>query len=205
VNNTDERDHAEEAANRAAYEDEYRAEYEAERVARVRQRLAFRIEPAGVRLHVDDTAYRILIERPRRQRDLPPLVAMIEQAAELGAIHGRCDTLAELAATLDRRKTPGHVSYDIRPDRSLTMDRDGTVTTLPVPDGLRPFYLTVQLVRALDDVFHLAGELTDEPQADTPPPTPTPPKPTGHAAGAQPALRTQPEPPGASTVAGSHA
>jgi hypothetical protein len=170
VNNNDERDYAEEAANRAEAEAEGRAEYEAERIARVRRRLTFRIEAAaGIRLHVDGTPYRILVEPPRRKRDMTSLVPLLDQAAELGAVHGRCNTLAELAATLDQRDAPGHVSYDITPDRTITMHRDGTVTTLPIPDGLQPFYVIGQTARALSDVFQIAGQLADEPEAPADP------------------------------------
>jgi hypothetical protein len=183
VNNNDERDHSEDAANRADAEAEGRAdaeaegraEYEAERIERVRQRLKFTTEAAGIRLHVDGTAYRILIEAPRRKRDLPALVALLDQAAELGAVHGQCDSMAELAADLLGQPLPfGHVTYDITPARALTMHRDDTVTTLPVPDGLKPFYIIGQLARALSDVFSIAGQLADEPDAPTPPAQPEP-------------------------------
>ena len=175
MNNNDERDYDEEATNRAEAEAEGRAEYDAERIERVRQRLTFPIEPGGIRLHVDGTPHRILIEPPRRKRDLPPLVALLDQAAALGAVHGRCDRQAELAADLlNQPGPPGHVMYEITPNRSVAMHRDRTVTTLPVPEGLTPFYVIGQLVRALNDVFAIAGQLADEPEAPNPPAEPEP-------------------------------
>jgi hypothetical protein len=155
-----ERDDAETEPNTDDAHDERAA-----RVQRARQRLTFATEPAGVRLVVDGTPYRVLLETPRRKRDLAPLVALLEQATELGAAHGRCDEHAELAAALDNRSIPGHVIYGRDPDGAVTMLTGDGVTTVPVPDGLRPLYVVGQLVNALSDVFRIAGELATEPTA----------------------------------------
>ncbi len=175
MNHNDERDYAEEDANRAAVEAENHAEYQAERINRIRQRLTYRIVSAGIQLHIDTKPYRLLVQTPRRKRDLPPLVALLEQAADLGAVHGRCNTRAELAAALlTEPGPPGHVIYDLAPSRTtVIMHRDGNSTALAVPGGLKPFYLIGQLARALSGVFAIAGQLADEPEAATPPATPT--------------------------------
>lgn len=131
-----------------------------DRIARVRQRLTFRIEPAGLRLYVDGTGYRILVAPPRRKRDLPALIPHLQYAADLGAAHGQCNEKAELAATLTGRTIPGCALYDRGPTGAVTLDLDGTVTEICLP-GLRPRYLTGDLLRALDDVFYLAGRIAD--------------------------------------------
>jgi hypothetical protein len=131
-----------------------------DRIARVRQRLDFRIEPAGLRLYVDGTGYRILVAAPRRKRDLPPLIPHLQHAADLGAAHGQCNDQAEIAATLTGRTIPGCALYLRSPTGAVTLDLDGIVTEPDLPD-LRPRYLTGDLLRALDDVFYLAGRIAD--------------------------------------------
>jgi hypothetical protein len=146
---------------------EGRTERETARIQRVRQRLTFPIAGAGIQLHIDGTLFRTLIWRPARKRDMPPLVALLEQAAELGAIHGQCDRWVR-ADVLAGRHTPGHVLYDLTPDWSIVMHRDGITTRLPVPI-LEPDSITGQTVWALDAVFEIAGQLADDGEPDAAP------------------------------------
>ncbi|MEV6350988.1 hypothetical protein [Actinoplanes sp. NPDC051851] len=132
-----------------------------DRAARVHQHLDFRIEPAGLRLYIDNTGYRILVATPRRRRDLPALIPHLQHAAALGAVHGPCNQRAEIAATLAGRATPGCALYGRSPSGALTLDLNGAVTELDLPD-LRPRYLTGDLLRALSDVFYLAGRIADD-------------------------------------------
>jgi hypothetical protein len=165
----DQRDFDEEAAVRAEVDAEGRAELEAERIERVHQRLTFTTDSAGIWLHLDGTPCRILIDSPRRKRHIRPLIDLLRQAADLGALHGICNRQAELADLLHQRHTPGHVTYSRAPDGTPTMFRDETDTALPVPEGITPFYVLGRLVRALADVFEIAGRLADEPQASPAP------------------------------------
>ncbi|WP_018219139.1 hypothetical protein [Salinispora vitiensis] len=90
------------------------------------------------------------------------MVALLDQAVELGAIHGRCDDEAEMTAYLLGRPIPDHVEYDISPTNVLTMRRNGIVTELPLPSGLKPLQVIGQLARYLPVVFAIAGRLADE-------------------------------------------
>lgn len=136
------------------------AETHAARLARVRQCLDFRIEPAGLRLYINNTGYRVLVAPPRRKRDLPPLIPHLRHAADLGAAHGRCNDQAELAASLAGQTIPGCALYG-RDNGAVTLDLDGTTTQLELPD-LRPRYLIGELLHALTDVFYIAGRIAED-------------------------------------------
>lgn len=103
----------------------------------------------------------VLVDLPRRKRDVEALLALLREAARLGAAHGACDRQAELAEALGGAPAPaGHVIYGRRPvDGAVTQLLGGVETALQVPAGLAPAYLLGQLANALDTVFRLAGQL----------------------------------------------